>query len=153
MGPDPGRDSLMIAVGTNILVYAHRADSQWHRRALERLTALAESGAPWAIPWASVHEFLAIVTHPRIYQPPTPMATALAAIRAWLASPGLRLLAEGPGYLDTLADLASAARIKGPRIHDARIAALCLHHGVKQLWSADRDFSSYPGLVCENPLL
>ncbi len=143
----------MIAVDTNILVYAHRADSPWHQRALERVTALAESGAPWAIPWASVHEFLAIVTHPRIYQPPTPTATALAAIRAWLASPGLRLLAEGPGYFETLSRLASAAKIKGPRIHDARIAALCLHHGVKQLWSADRDFSSYPGLTCDNPLL
>lgn len=143
----------MIAVDTNILVYAHREDSPWHEKALARVTELAGSGVPWAITWPSVHEFLAIVTHPRIYSPPTPLATALAAMEAWQVSPGLRFLGEGPGYLEKLAAQATAARIKGPKIHDARIAAICLHHGVKRLWSADRDFSSFPDLVGENPLV
>ena len=143
----------MIAVDTNILVYAHREDSPWHRAALSRVTSLADSGVPWAIAWPSVHEFLAIATHPKIYSPPSPLATALAAIEAWQTSPGLRMLAEGPGYFETLARLAKAAKINGPKIHDARIAALCLHHGVKKLWSADRDFSSFPELTCENPLI
>ncbi len=143
----------MIAVDTNLLVYAHREDSPWHRKTLERVAGLADSGAPWAIAWPSVHEFLAIVTHPKIYDPPSPLATALDAIGAWQASPGLRLLAESPGYFETLARLSAAAKIKGPRIHDARIAALCLHHGVKKLWTADRDFSAFPELACENPLI
>lgn len=143
----------MIAVDTNILVYAHREDSDWHGPALERVTRLANSGAPWAIPWPVIHEFLAIVTHPRIYDPPTPLATALQSLEAWQVSSGLRLLCEGPGYFDTLSTLATEGKIKGPKIHDARIAAICLHHGVKKLWTADRDFSSFPDLHCENPLI
>lgn len=143
----------MIAVDTNILVYAHREDSPWHGKALAVVTGLADSGSPWAIAWPSVHEFLAITTHPRIYDPPTPLATALAAIEAWQASPGLRWIGEGPGYFEKLAAQAMAGKIKGPKIHDARIAAICLHHRVKKLWSADRDFSSFPELACENPLI
>jgi toxin-antitoxin system PIN domain toxin len=143
----------MIAVDTNILVYAHREDSPWHEEALGRVTEIANSGAPWAIPWPSLHEFIAIVTHPKIYDPPTPLATALKALQAWQASNGLRMLAEGPGYFKTLSHQATAGKIKGAKIHDAHIAAICLHHGVKKLWSADRDFSSFPELVCENPLI
>ena len=143
----------MIAVDTNILVYAHREDSPWHPLALACVSSLAESGAPWAIAWPCVHEFLAVVTHPKIYAPPSPLVTALAAIEAWQASSGLRMLGEGAGYFETLSRVAKAAKIKGLKIHDARIAALCLHHGVKKLWSADRDFSSFPELACENPLI
>ncbi len=143
----------MIAVDTNILVYGHREDSVWHERASGSITGLANSGAPWAITWPGYHEFLAIVTHPKIYNPPTPLTTAIKALEAWQASPGLRLLGEGSGYSKILARLAVAGKIKGAKIHDARIASICLHHGVKKLWTADRDFSSFPELVCVNPLV
>jgi toxin-antitoxin system PIN domain toxin len=143
----------MIAIDTNLLVYAHREDSPWHDKALAGVAALANSGLPWAIPWPCVHEFLAIVTHPKIYHPPTPLSKALATIQAWQASPQLRLIGEGPHYFETLAKLATAGKIKGPRIHDTRIAAICLHHKVKKLWTADRDFSAFPTLACENPLM
>ena len=62
----------MIAVDTNILVYAHREDASFHKAASRAMTELAEGLAGWAIPWPCLHEFLAIVTHPRIYAPPTP---------------------------------------------------------------------------------
>lgn len=143
----------MIAIDTNLLVFAHREDSPWHEQALECLLSLANSGSPWAIPWPCIHEFLAIVTHPKIYQPPTPLAKALAALEAWQTSPQLRMIGGGPGYFGTLAKIAHAGKIKGPLIHDARIAAICLHHGVKKLWSADRDFSAFPAPACDNPLL
>jgi uncharacterized protein len=64
----------------------------------------------------------------------------------------LEFLAESPRYLEKLRELARAARVKGPRIHDARVAALCLHHGVAELWTADRDFSPFPRLQTRNPL-
>ncbi|MBG7607141.1 MAG: PIN domain-containing protein [Verrucomicrobia bacterium] len=143
----------MIAVDTNILVSAHREDSPWHGKAKRKVTKLANSGKPWAITWPSVHEFLAIVTHPKIYDPPTPMPTALAAIKAWQGSPNLRFLGEGPGYFEKISTLATNGMIRGPKIHDARIAAICIHHGVKKLWTADRNFSSFPELSCENPLV
>lgn len=143
----------MIAVDTNLLVYAHREDSPWHDTAMRVLTELADGPAAWAIPWPCVHEFLAIVTHPKIYRPPTPMPIALAAIRAWTTSSTLRFLGESPDHLDRLANLALAAKANGPMVHDARIAALCLSHGVRQFWSADRDFSRFPQLKIRNPLV
>ena len=82
----------MIAVDTNILVYAHREEATWHDVAYARLVELAEGRAPWAIPWPCIHEFLAIVTHPRIFDPPTPMPSAIAQVEAWLESPTLALL-------------------------------------------------------------
>lgn len=143
----------MIAVDTNILVYAHRGDSEWHAAANEAVTRLANGGNAWAIPWSCVHEFLAIVTHPRIYDPPTPQETAFEAIRMWQQSPDLRMLNEGLGYLEKLENLCLAARVKGGRVHDAHIAAICMNHGVSELWTADRDFGKFPGLKTRNPLL
>lgn len=143
----------MIAVDTNVLVYAHREDSPWHARAYEVVAGLAEGPAPWALPWPCLHEFLAIATHPRIYNPPTPVDRALGQVSAWLESPSLVLLAEGEGHWDVLRGLVEAGRVSGASVHDARIAALCLHHGVRELWSADRDFSRFPGLAVRNPLV
>jgi uncharacterized protein len=120
----------MIAVDTNILVYAHRGDSPFQEAALERIVSLAEGVVLWAIPWPCLHEFLAIVTHPRIYAPPTPLARALDQIDAWLESPILRLLAETEMHWPKLRALLTRGRIEGPQIHDARIAALCQQHGV-----------------------
>jgi hypothetical protein len=105
------------------------------------------------VPWHCVHEFLAIVTHPRIYDPPTPLALALAQVAAWLESPSLVLLAETEGYWQRLSDLLVEGRIAGPLVHEARIAALCLHNGIRELWTADRDFSRFPALQVRNPLV
>lgn len=142
----------MIAVDTNILVYAHRRECEWHERAADSIRELAEGRSPWAIPWSSVHEFLAVVTHPRIWDPPTPVEAALSQVSAWLESPSLTLLSEVPDYWDTLSQLLEAGRATGPRVHDARIAAICLTHGVRELWTADRDFGRFPTLTAVNPL-
>ena len=142
----------MIAVDTNILVYAHREDSPFHRAAFERVTELAEGAASWAIPWPCLHEFIAVVTHPRIYAPPTPPARAIDQVEAWLASPSLVLLAETTAHWPALRVLLAAGRVIGPAVHDARIAALCMQHGIRELWSADRDFSRFGGLTTVNPL-
>jgi len=143
----------VIAVDTNLLVYAHREDSPWHDAAFARVTELAEDRTPWAIPWPCLHEFLAIVTHPRIYAPPTPLAAAIEQIEAWLESPTLTLLAESEGYWPELSLAMRDGRIAGPLVHDARVAALCRLHGVRELWTADRDFSRFSGLSVRNPLV
>ncbi|MGH9443416.1 MAG: TA system VapC family ribonuclease toxin [Thermoanaerobaculia bacterium] len=143
----------MIAVDTNILVYSHREDSEWHRAALDSIRALAESAAPWAIPWPCVHEFLAIVTHPRIYDPPTPLASAVRQVEAWTESPSLALLSESADYWTELRAALEAGHAAGPVVHDARVAALCLSSGVRELWTADRDFGRFPSLRVRNPLV
>ena len=142
----------MIAVDTNILVYAHRADSAWHEPAARTVAGLAEGTAEWAIPWPCLHEFLAIVTHPRIFKTPTPPDLAFGQVDAWLESPTLVVLSENDDHSAALRDLALAARVTGARVHDARVAALCVSHGVRELWSADRDFSLFAGLKTRNPL-
>jgi toxin-antitoxin system PIN domain toxin len=142
----------MIAVDTNVLLHAHRSDSPWHEAATDCLEELAASGRLWAVPWPCLHEFVAIATHPRVFDPPTPLPDALRAVESWLGCPTLRLLGEAEGYWPVLREVLERSRVVGPRVHDARIAALCLHHGVAELWTADRDFSGFRDLRATNPL-
>jgi toxin-antitoxin system PIN domain toxin len=143
----------VIAVDTNILVYAQRIDSPWFDAADRCITELAEGAIPWAIPWPCLHEFLSVVTHPRIYRPCTTLPKAIEQVESWLASPSLTLLGSGPGHWQALKTTIVSGNIIGPSIHDARIAALCREHGVSTLWSADRDFSRFAGLKVVNPLV
>lgn len=143
----------MIALDTNLLVYAHREDSPWHKAAFACLLKLAEHRAPWTIPWPCIHEFLAIVTHPGIFNPPTPLEMTLDQVEAWLESPSLVLISESVDYWSILQTILKNGRVTGPLVHDARIVALCLHHGISELWTADRDFGRFPGLSIRNPLV
>ena len=143
----------MIALDTNLLVYAHRTDSEFHAESKALVESLATGSEEWAVPWPCAHEFLAIVTNPRIFKTPTPLATALAAIRSVHDDSSATFLAEGEQYLDRLESVAVAARVQGGALHDARVAAICLFHGVRELWSADRDFSRFPTLRVRNPLV
>jgi toxin-antitoxin system PIN domain toxin len=144
---------MIIAVDTNILVYSHRRESPFHLAAVELVEKLLAGSANWAIPWPCIHEFYAVVTNPRIFKVPTPPTIAFDAIRSWSQGGNLIMLAEHDGYLEKLREISTAAKINGARIHDARIAALCLYHGISQLWSADRDLSLFPSLDTRNPLV
>ena len=143
----------MIAVDKNLLVDAHREDSPWHEAAYKIIEQLSESRAAWAIPWRCLHEFIAIVSHPSIYNPPTPLAAALVQVDSWIESPTLNLIREFEGYWPHLKSVLEQGLIVGPKVHDARVAAICLLHGVGELWTADRDFSRFPMLITRNPLV
>jgi len=143
----------MIAVDTNVLIYAHRQDAEWHHEALATLKRLAEGPRRWAIAWPCVHEFISITTHPSIYVPPSPLPLALEAMRVWLSCPSCRAIGEGPDHLAVLEGLALKGKVRGPMIHDARIAAICLQNGVTELWSADRDLTRFRELRVVNPLV
>jgi predicted nucleic acid-binding protein len=94
-----------------------------------------------------------VVTHPRIHRVPTPLPVALDQIDAWLESPTLSLLIESDAHWPELRRMLLAGDITGPLVHDARIAAICLQHGVRELWTADRDFGRFPQLKTVNPLV
>jgi uncharacterized protein len=143
----------MIAIDTNLLMYAHKQGSPFHAAAVEAVDSLRHQRAPWSIPWPCLHEFIAVATHPASYKPASTLSEALGFVDALLASPQLHLLAESAGYFEKLREISTAAKLKGPRIHDARVAALCLHHGVLELWSVDRDFSLFPQVRVRNPLV
>lgn len=143
----------MIAVDTNVLVHAHRADTVSHesaRRALEQLAGMPNG---WAIPWPCAHEFLAVVTGRAFGQWRTPLDLALETLAGWLEHPGCRPIGETDRHREILAALVTRAGATGGAIHDACIAAICIEHGIEELWTTDRDFSRYPDLRTRNPLV
>ncbi len=142
----------MIAVDTNVLVYAHRRESRVHEAARNILRALAEGDRPWAIPWPCCYEFLSVVTNRRIWRgaQSTP-DQAWSQLRAWTDSPANRLLGETSDFLDLLERLVQRPRVRGPVVHDARVAAICLAHGIEELLTRDRDFRLFPELKTHNP--
>ena len=143
----------MIAVDTNILVYAHRRDCEFHDAAAACMAALAEGSRPWGIPVSCLHEFLAVVTNPKVFAPASTVDQALAQVDAWLASPQASVLHSGLQHVAVLSDLSRKAKLKGGQFHDARIAAICLENAVSVLWSADRDFGRFKALRTVNPLI
>ena len=143
----------MIAVATNILVYAERTDLPWFEAAARCLTDLNRSGKQWALPWNCVHEFYSVVTNRRLWNEPTPPMRAIDQIESWLESPLVVLLSEGPRHEKVLREVLTESGITGSKVHDARIVAVCREHGIETIWSADRGFSRYPGLRVVNPLV
>lgn len=135
----------MIAVDSNILVYAHKKDAPFHTEAEAALSGLVRSADTWAIPWPCVHEFFAVVTNPRVFIPASTPAEAIAQLEAWASAPNVRLLSESHDHLARLTSL-MLPRLVGPAVHDAKIAAICLDHGVRALLTMDRDFSRFPAL-------
>lgn len=143
----------MIGVDTNILIYAHRADSKWHEPARNAVRFLAEGKPRWAIPWPCLHEFVSVATNRKAYIPASTLQQAITQVEVWLSSPSLQPIAELSGHWQEIKALALAGKVKGGQIHDARVAAICLEHGVSELWTADRDFSLFPTLKTRNPLV
>lgn len=141
----------MIAVDSNLLVFAHRRESPWHERALAAVTVLAESPDPWGIPWPCLHEFYAVVTSTKC-KPPSTVQQAWGMIDSLVALDNVRLLGEGVDHLATLKRIVYRGKVMDGMVHDARIAAICLVHQVQELWTADRDFSRFPELKTRNPL-
>lgn len=136
----------MIAVDTNVLVYADRAELPQHDIALRRLTSLAEGDAAWGLPVFCIGEFVRVVSHPRLFSPPTPAVEAMAQIAALLASPSAHLLLPGPRYLRLLEQALSDSSASGNLVFDAQIAALCRESGASALLTEDRDFARFPDL-------
>ncbi|MDE2757411.1 MAG: PIN domain-containing protein [Acidobacteriota bacterium] len=142
----------LIAVDTNLLVYAHRRESRSHEAAREVLRELSEGDRVWAIPWPCCYEFLSVVTNHRIWrEAATPPQLAWQQLEAWTLSPGNRLLGETDDFLEILGVLVQRSRVRGAIVHDARIAAICLAHGVEFLLTRDRDFSIFPELNRRDP--
>lgn len=141
----------MIAVDTNVLVYAHRTDLPNHARAFEIVEEVLTGPAPVGICWAVIQEFLAVVTNARIFRVPTPLERACEQAGSWLSSPRAVPLHESPTHLVTLRKLAIEGQTSGAAMYDARIAAICIDSGVRELITADRDFSRFPSVRIRNP--
>jgi toxin-antitoxin system PIN domain toxin len=141
----------MIAIDTNILIYAARPESPYHRQAVKLLASLAEQNDTWAIPWPCAYEFMRVVTHPKVFSPPSTAEEALGSLEQLRESPSLSMLGDGPGHLRFMLRAMRESAATGNLVHDAHIAALCLQHGVSELYTMDRDFARFPGLKIRRP--
>lgn len=142
----------MIAVDTNVLVYAHRREAAEYAAARRKIEELASGSRSWAIPWQCLYEFFGVVTNRRIWKDAaSTQAQAWQQIEQWTHSPSVRLLGETEDFLEVLAKLLQRPKVVGSVVHDARVAAICLAHGVEALLTRDRDFSLFPELETENP--
>ena len=136
----------MIAVDTNVLVYAHRAESEEHEVALRRLTDLCENNQPWALPVPCLSEFFRVVTHPKVFNPPSKLDDALNFIRSVTNAPSCRLLKPSKHYLDQLFTVLREADARGNLVFDAQIVALCREHGIATVLTNDRGFERFRGI-------
>lgn len=108
----------MIAVDTNVLIYANRAELPLHAIARARLTELAEGVLPWALPTLAAWGFVRIVTQP-LFDPPTPIAQAVEFVDRLLASPTIRVLNAGPHHWELLRTILDEAQVHGELVTDA----------------------------------
>lgn len=136
----------MLAVDTNILIYAHRAETSQHASSSALLRELAEGDAVWALPIFCLAEFVRVVTHLRVFDPPTELGVALDFLDRLLEAPTLRLLLPTEGYPSCFREACDSAGARGNLAFDAQIAAVCREHGVSELVTADRDFARFPAL-------
>ena len=143
----------MIALDTNLLIYAHRPESPSHEAARAVIARLASEADPWGIPFHCLVEFAGVVSHPRIWKQPSSAKQIDAQVQAWLVAPNARVLTEDAALWSGFVSALSGARVGGGAVHDARIAACRRYHGVRELWSTDRDFLRYPFLRVRNPLV
>lgn len=136
----------MIAVDSNVLIYAHRVESELHLESLAELRRLAEGMDPWALPVFCIAEFLRVTTHRRVFRPPSTLEDALVFLDQLIASPRCLVLRPGPRFTALLREIARAADARGNLVFDAQIAALCEEHGISTILTADRDFLRFPPL-------
>jgi len=141
----------VIALDTNILVHAHRAESPNHETALALVQGLLAGGRPWVLPWPCVYEFVRVVTHPRIFVPPTRPKIAVEFAQALIGSERCVLLGESPRHAESFGREILRSGCTGNLVFDAHIAALMKDHGVDEIITADRDFHRFAGLRITNP--
>ena len=133
----------MIAVDTNILVYAHRSSMPQHDLARRRVQALASGDAAWAIPVFCVGELIRILTHVRLWTEPFAPDEACEAVSRLVRSPSCTVLMPGERYWPLLRQAIEESGARGNLTFDAQIVALCRESGVRALLTEDRDFARF----------
>jgi toxin-antitoxin system PIN domain toxin len=136
----------VIAVDTNILVFAHRRHLAPHRQAVAWLRALAEGKSPWGMPVFCIGEFVRIVTHPGVFDPPSTLRQATSALRSVLGSPTVRILKPSDNFPTLYEEALERADARGNMAFIAQIAAVCREHGAAELLTMDRDFARFDNL-------
>lgn len=140
----------MQLVDVNVLVGAMRTDSPRHGVMRAVLESLRASPEPFALCDPVLSGALRVLTHPRVFVPPTPTVDAVRFVQAVRSSPNAIVLAPGPRHWRLFVDLVAEAPASGNLVSDAWIAALAIEHGCEVL-SDDADFARLPGVRWRRP--
>ena len=141
----------MIALDTNLLIYAHRARNPFHRQARSAIAQACQNPSGCGIASASVSEFLSVVTHPRSQDKPSTISEATAFLRGLGEDGGVRVWVPGEGFPQRFLQAVQDLAVTGVRIFDLQIALTVLENGAVEIWTHDRDFISLPGLKKRDP--
>ena len=143
----------MIALDTNLLVYAHREGSPEHESARDAILAALDDPRGWGVCLPSIVEFWSIVTHPKIPGGPS-SATVVNHFFHYLITEGRgNVWTPGAGFGQRLMRWAASQKIKGKRIFDLQIAVIAYEHGVQEIWTHDQHFASIPPVKIRDPLV
>jgi uncharacterized protein len=140
----------MLLLDVNLLVYAFRVDAPDHAAYRQWLEGVVAAVDPFGLADIVLSGFLRIVTHPRIFDPPTPIEPALQFAEALRAQPTCMTVAPGPRHWAISVDLCRRTPARGNLIPDAYLAALAIESG-SELVSTDRDYARFAGLRWRPP--
>ncbi len=141
----------MILPDVNVLLYAHREESERHEEYRAWLEGILSEGAAWGISELVLGSCLRILTHPKVFDPPTPLSVALAFVGQLREHPHAVVLAPGPGHWRIFTELCEKTSARGNIVADAYLAALAIESGSEWI-TTDRDFARFPGLRWRHPL-
>jgi toxin-antitoxin system PIN domain toxin len=141
----------MILTDFNVLVYAHRADASGHAAYRQWLENLINGDQAYGVSELVLSGFIRIVTHPRVFNPPSDLGSAFAFANEIRSQPNSVVIAPGPRHWNIFIGLCEAAGIKGNLVPDAYLAALAIESGSEWI-TTDRDYSRFPGLKWRHPL-
>ena len=143
----------MIALDTNLLIYAHREGSTEHSRARDAILAALDDPRGWGICLPSISEFWSIVTHPKIPGGPS-SSSVVAHFFHYLITEGHgNIWTPGPGFGERLMRWATSLKVRGRRVFDLQIAVIAYEHGAREIWTHDQGFVSVPPVKVHDPLL
>jgi toxin-antitoxin system PIN domain toxin len=144
---------MSFALDVDLLLYASDASSAYHQRAKSFIESCMAQGEVFCLGWPTVMGYLRIATHPAVFDHPLSPQEAMINIETLLALPHARLLSEEEGFWAVYRAIAEEVPIRGNAVPDAHLAALLRHHGVKTLYTHDRDFLKFPFLDVRDPLV
>jgi predicted nucleic acid-binding protein len=146
------KGTLVIAIDTNLLVYAHRSGLAEHRAAKRAIQKASEDARGWGIPFPCIAEFWSVVTHPESAGGGSPPFKAQAFLRALVLEAGAKVWTSSDGCWERVTKLAVDLGVRGPRIFDLQIALTAFDNGATEIWTHDRGSLTVAGIALRDPL-
>jgi uncharacterized protein len=141
-----------FGIDVNILLYASDARSPMHPKATEFLARCAADREVFCLAWVTLMSYLRMSTHPAIFERPLTHDEAMQNVEALLNLPHCRAIGEQDGFWDTYNKVTADIPTRGNLVPDAQLASILLSHGVKTIYTHDRDFRKFSFLDVRDPL-